>query len=122
MTLLIIENESDQAELYRALFETDHKVAIFPGGEQALEYLKEHYGELDALLTDHDLDGSLKGLDVIREARTLGFAGTIVMVTGSEEWDIEEQAFLAGVDTLLRKPFWVPDLEEAIGIKAPVAS
>ena len=121
MKLLIIENEPDQAEIYQALFETDHKVAIFPGGEQALEYLKEHYGELDALLTDHDLDGSLKGLDVIREARALGFAGTIVMVTGSEEKGLREKASRAGADALLWKPFQIHDLEEALGIGVTAA-
>lgn len=122
MKLLIVENEPDQAELYRALFEPDHEVVLFPDGEQAVEYLARHHAELDALLTDHDLNGSLKGLNVVRKARKLGFQGTIVMVTGSEEWDLEKRAARAGANALLRKPFQVPDLEEALGIGVPIAS
>lgn len=122
MRLLVVENDPEQAELYRALFETDHDVVVFPNGEQAMEYFTLHHDDIDAILTDNDLDGPLKGFDVIRGARALGFQGTVVMVTGSEEWDIEKKAFLAGVDTLLRKPFQVPDLEEALGIGVPVAS
>jgi hemerythrin-like metal-binding protein len=75
-------------------------IRLASSGAEGLERLD---AALDLILCDWRMEG-MDGLEFVREARTAGTAGKIIMMSGYGNEGVREQALSAGVNDFLEKP------------------
>lgn len=96
VTILVLDDDEDIRFLHRGELQRE-----FPGcivvecetTEQALERSADVH--LDAVLTDHSLRGDDGGI-FITKLRELGVTCPVMMITGSEDPGVHEEAYAAG--------------------------
>lgn len=102
-TILVVDDETMLIELLTEhLVKLGYRVVSATDVDQALSILQDK--GVDLILTDYDLTGSRNGLDLAREARALGFASPIILVTAQQT---SLQAFSESKDIteVVAKPF-----------------
>lgn len=106
-TILIVEDETDLADLYVAWLTDTYEVHTAYNGKDALAKLDD---SIDVVLLDRRMPG-LSGDDVIVEIREQGLDCRVVIVSGAlPDFDIIGMGF----DDYLTKPVDVDDLHDAI--------
>ncbi len=88
--------------LNRYLQQEGLTVSLAESGEEAIELMEEDH--FDMVITDMEM-GLVNGLDVIRYIRKHKDDVVIVMITGRDSHKLKEEAFKAGADDFLLKPF-----------------
>ncbi|WP_255151438.1 HalX domain-containing protein [Halorarius halobius] len=107
LTVLVIDDEPDLADLYAAWLSDDYDVRTAYGGEEALEQADD---AVDVALIDR-LMPDLSGDEVLERIREQGYNCRVAMVTAVEpDFDIIDMGF----DNYLVKPIRREDLIEAV--------
>lgn len=106
VTVLVVDDERDVAELYSAWLGAEHDVRSAHDGSEALELVDG----ADVVFLDRQMPG-MSGDDVLEEIETRGLDCRVVMVTAVDPgFDIIEMAF----DDYLTKPVGRSDLLEMV--------
>lgn len=106
-TVLVVDDESDVADVYALRLQTQYSTRVAYGGEEALEEVDE---DVDVMLLDRRMP-DLTGDEVLAEVRDRDLDCRVVMVTAVDpDFDIVEMPF----DDYLCKPVDSDDLMEAI--------
>jgi two-component system, sensor histidine kinase and response regulator len=102
--ILFIEDDEEDYILLQKL------LAKIPAARYALVWSSSYMAGLAAMLEDqHDLClldyrlGTRNGIELVKEARQLGYACPIVLLTGTSEGEIDIQALQAGADDYISK-------------------
>lgn len=110
--ILIVEDQSDQAESVKAWLEREHhQVEVAVDGNEALFMLTTY--QYDMVLLDWELPGQ-SGVEVLRAYRNQGGKAHIIMLTGKADLDSKEQGLDRGADDYLTKPFEPRELSSRI--------
>ncbi|MFB6170295.1 MAG: HalX domain-containing protein [Haloarculaceae archaeon] len=89
-SVLVVDDESEVAELYAQHLRPDHDVRVAHGGEEALNAVDD---AVDVVMLDRRL-GDRSGDEVLEELRARGHDCRVVMVTGvTPEVDVVELPF-----------------------------
>ena len=105
--ILVVEDETELAELFAEWLSEEYDVEVAMDGETALELVDD---DTDVVLLDRLMPG-LSGDEVLEEVRDRGIDCRVSMVTAVEpDFDIIEMGF----DTYLVKPVTRETLEETI--------
>lgn len=80
-------------------------------GDQAYQMILEHHPDL--VLLDIRMPG-MTGLDVIREAKSRGFDGKIIILSGYSDFSYAQEAIRYGVLSYLTKPIDEDELAELV--------
>lgn len=105
--VLVVEDESDLADLYAAWLQGSYRVRTAYGGHEAIESLDE---EVDIILLDRRMPG-LSGDEVLDAVRERGIDCQVAMVTAVEpDFDILSMGF----DDYLVKPVARDDLLQTV--------
>jgi DNA-binding response OmpR family regulator len=119
MRILVVDDEQPIMQLCVKVLETQgHAVDGFTRGEELLARLAG--GPADLLVVDYKMPG-LNGVEVVRRARALRPGLRIVMITGHGTREVVEEAYAAGVDNVLLKPFTPNELTSAVSGLSPRA-
>ncbi|MBU4462489.1 MAG: diguanylate cyclase [Proteobacteria bacterium] len=97
MKIMIIEDNTDHAELARLALESHFEVCLFESGKGGLQYLKG-LAENDwpaAILLDYSLP-EMNGLAVFEQIREKGYDMPVIMVTGQGDESIAVEAMKRG--------------------------
>jgi DNA-binding response OmpR family regulator len=106
-TILVVDDETDIADLYTTWLEMDHEVRTAYGGEEALEKVD---GDVDIAFLDRQMP-DYAGDEVLERIRDRGLDCRVVMVTAVDpDFDIVSMEF----DDYLTKPIMRDDLVEAV--------
>ncbi|MET0405410.1 MAG: response regulator [Cystobacter sp.] len=109
--VLLVEDDEDDFLLTRdclkAIHSQRHSLTWVRTDEQALEQLTS--SEHDVCLVDYQL-GTVTGIELIASIRARGWSGPIIMLTGKEDDDIDQQAEAAGAADFLGKSQLTPTL------------
>jgi DNA-binding response OmpR family regulator len=106
-TVLVVDDETDIADLYATWLEMDHEVRTAYGGEEALEKAD---GDVDIVFLDRQMP-EYAGDEVLESIRNRGLDCRVVMVTAVDpDFDIVSMEF----DDYLTKPIMRDDLVEAV--------
>ncbi len=91
--------------LRQALQHHGYDVKIVESGEEALDVLKEHAGQIDTVILDREMPG-LKGLEVVEIMKKDPQMAMIpvIILTGSGEQDKIQEGIEAGIHYYLVKP------------------
>jgi len=107
LTILVVDDETDIADLYTTWLEMDHEVRTAYGGEKALEHADE---DVDIVFLDRQMP-DYSGDEVLERIRERRLDCRVVMVTAVDpDFDIVSMAF----DDYLTKPVMREDLAEAV--------
>ena len=107
LTILVVDDETDIADLYTTWLEMDHEVRTAHGGEEALEHADE---DVDIVFLDRQMP-DYSGDEVLSKIRERGLDCRVVMVTAVDpDFDIVSMEF----DDYLTKPVMHDDLAEAV--------
>lgn len=83
-------------------------------GAELVLHLAEH-GPFDLVITDVAMPW-MSGLQAMRSVRYAGVMAPIIFITGLEDAQLPDRvAGLGGCAVLLRKPFGLAELEDAVG-------
>jgi len=105
-TVLIVEDDSDVAELYSAWVGVEHDVRSANGGREALELVDG----VDVVFLDRQMPG-MSGDEVLEEIEARSLDCKVVMVTAVDpDFDIVDMPF----DDYLTKPVGRSDLLEMV--------
>ncbi|MHB9286748.1 HalX domain-containing protein [Halobacteriales archaeon Cl-PHB] len=107
VTVLVVDDEEDIADLYTTWLEMDQSVRTAYGGKEALEKVD---GDVDIVFLDRQMP-DYSGDEVLAEIRDRELDTRVVMVTAVDpDFDIVEMGF----DDYLTKPVMREDLAEAV--------
>lgn len=107
--LYVEDNEVNQALVARVMRARQNQVLFREEGEGALEILAAD-PDIELILLDIELAGSMSGLDVIRTLRARNDKRPVVAITAYAMMGDRERILEAGCDQYLPKPIVIPDL------------
>ena len=111
-TVMIVEDDAATRRLYRFLLaNSGYTVLEAEDGAAALERLQT--SSCDVIITDMNMPG-MGGIDMVRTLRQTNSTIYVIMVTAFGTPDTEKNAFRAGVNEYLTKPFDFEDLERRV--------
>lgn len=117
MRILLIEDDSLNANFFRAVLEHDgHTVAHESSG--ILGQARAQAESFDLVLCDIDLPGQ-DGISICRRLRATGFVGKLVALTIHSDEPDRALAREAGFDSFLSKPISPSALRAAVRAHAP---
>ncbi|MBQ9622612.1 MAG: sigma-54-dependent Fis family transcriptional regulator [Treponema sp.] len=109
-TILIIDDEKNIREGLAADFEMDgYNVKIAANGKEGLELLSK--GDIDLVITDLRMPGSISGEQVLREVTTKMPGIPVIVLTGHGSIDAAVKAMQDGAYDFLTKPLNLEQLE-----------
>jgi len=107
VTVLVVDDERDIADLYTTWLKTDFEVRTAYGGEEALDEVDE---DVDVVFLDRQMP-QFSGDDVLERIRDRGIDARVVMVTAVDpDFDIVDMPF----DDYLTKPVMREDLTQSV--------
>jgi two-component system OmpR family response regulator len=110
MRILIVEDEDALAEGLRFNFEQEgYEVVLAGDGPSALEKFHDENAPVDLVILDLMLPG-MSGYDVCRAIRETDELVPIIVLSARSLSEDRTQAFDAGTDQYLSKPFALPEL------------
>lgn len=109
-TILIIDDEKNIREGLAADFEMDgYNVKIAANGKEGLELISK--GDIDLVITDLRMPGSISGEQVLREVTTKMPGIPVIVLTGHGSIDAAVKAMQDGAYDFLTKPLNLEQLE-----------
>ena len=109
-TILIIDDEKNIREGLAADFEMDgYNVKIAANGKEGLELISK--GDIDLVITDLRMPGSISGEQVLREVTTKMPGIPVIVLTGHGSIDAAVKAMQDGAYDFLTKPLNLAQLE-----------
>jgi DNA-binding response OmpR family regulator len=107
LTILVVDDETDIADLYTTWLEIEHDVRTAYGGEEALDKVDD---DVEIVFLDRQMP-DYSGDEVLELIRDRGLDCRVVMVTAVDpDFDIVSMEF----DDYLTKPVMRDDLSEAV--------
>ncbi len=116
LNLVIVEDEVNIRDCLVNLFPWQaqgvHVLASFESGQEALYYILSH--EVDIVLSDIRLRGSVSGLDMVRMLRENNCRAGVIILTGYRQFQYMQQSIRYHVNDFLLKPVKYDELSESI--------
>lgn len=111
--ILIVEDDQAMSAYIRdMLAEEGYETAVANTGEQGLAKLQSEF--FDLVITDLELGGEIRGLDVLDRARALPNAPEVIIITAFATVDTAIRALKSGAADYVTKPFRTDALEVAV--------
>lgn len=111
-TVMIVEDDPSTRRLYRFLLaNSGYTVVEAEDGIAALEHLQKT--AVDVIITDMNMP-RMGGMELVRALRQNHSGVYVIMVTAFGTPDTEKNAYRAGVNEYLTKPFEFEELERRV--------
>jgi DNA-binding NtrC family response regulator len=102
--IVIVEDESESRKaMSLALRKRGYQVEDFPGGAEAIRYIKDNGNEVDLVITDLRMPG-VDGIAVVKATKETNKEISVILVTAHGTVDSAVQAMKLGADDYLTKP------------------
>jgi two-component system cell cycle sensor histidine kinase/response regulator CckA len=103
-SILVVDDVKEQIELALTMLTTlGYSAHAVSGGEEAVEYLKEH--TVDLIVLDMVMDSGMDGLDTYKEIVKLHPQQKAIIASGFSETDRVKEAQRLGAGAYVKKPY-----------------
>lgn len=117
-SILVVDDVKEQREIASELLsELSYSVTAVPGGEEAVEYLKNN--KVDLLFLDMIMDPGINGLETYRQILKIHPGQKAVIASGFSETEHVKKAKKLGAGQYIRKPYTIEKI--GIAIKTELA-
>lgn len=120
MKILVVDDEQDIRLLFEQRFRREirsgeYDFSFAHSGEEALEYLDEHFSEVVLILSDINMPG-ISGIELLRQIRTQRPSAPpkVMMITAYNDEENYNQAQQYGADDFLNKPLDFVSLKQKL--------
>ncbi|WP_205711214.1 response regulator [Hymenobacter sp. HDW8] len=121
MKILVVDDEPDVRQLFEQRFRREIRNGVFSftfaySGEEALEYLHDHFSEVVLILSDINMPG-MSGLELLRRIKQehpTPPPPTVMMITAYADQESHRQAMQLGANDFLTKPVDFSALKEKL--------
>jgi len=114
LNILVVDDEKAVTSSVRVVLKAlGHVVDVLHDGDEALEMLLESPDQYQILITDHHMC-RLSGLQLLQGLQGGAFKGKVAVLSGYLTADLESQYRSLGADKILRKPFELDELRNAV--------
>src|SRR3954462_8857451 len=120
MKILVVDDEQDMQVLFLQRFRKEIKngivdFAFAKSGEEALEYLQQHFHEVVLILSDINMPG-MSGFELLKRIKHdyTNPPPMVMMITAYGDADNYNQAINLGADDFLTKPIDFNQLKEKL--------
>jgi signal transduction histidine kinase/CheY-like chemotaxis protein len=111
--ILVIDDVKSQREISCQMLEAlQYRATAVSGGEEAVDYLKEH--SVDLLLLDMIMDPGISGRETYERIKRIHPHQKAIIVSGFAETDQVRETLKAGAGCYLKKPFTLEELGAAL--------
>lgn len=124
MKILVVDDELDMQTLFQQRFRKeikDHKVdfAFATSGEEALNYLQQHFHEVVLILSDINMPG-MSGFELLKQIKQSYQVPppVVMMITAYGDTENFNEAMDLGADDFLTKPIDFTQLKEKLKISS----
>ena len=112
--ILVCDDEPSIRELISVALEVlGYVVETADDGAEALMMFRRERERYSLVVTDHKMP-RLDGLELVKQLRTHGFAGKIMVLSGSLETADRRAYTVLGVDRIMNKPFGYDEIRQAV--------
>lgn len=112
-TLLVVDDVPDQLELASSMLSRmGYRVVTASSGENALEYLKDHF--VDLVVLDMIMEPGIDGLETYKRILELHPGQKAIITSGYVEKTRIQEAQKLGVGTFIKKPYVLEEIGMAI--------
>jgi len=112
-SVLVIDDVEQQREVAAGMLaQLGYEVFSVSGGEEAIEFLKDH--EVNLLLLDMIMEPGMDGLETYRKITEMHPGQKAVIASGFSETDRVKEAQLLGAGSYIKKPFLMEKLGMAV--------
>jgi CheY-like chemotaxis protein len=114
MNILVVDDEPVLRELTELILRKGgHTVTGAEDGAEALEQVELAPAVFDLILTDHNMP-NINGLELVERLKANGFAGAIIVWSGSLDNGLRHEYELLGVNRLISKPLPVSTITTVV--------
>ena len=114
LRVLLVDDESVVAKVLAYMITlSGHDCTLRLSSLDASRLLTEKPGDFDLLVTDYIMP-ELDGLELINKARSAGFTGKAILISGQLDDGPVNTKLTQAFDSILRKPFSLEELQAAI--------
>lgn len=114
LTILYVEDSKFFSKVTtNAIKEYFNKIYIAYNGQEGLDLLMQHLGEIDIVITDLEMP-LLDGLEMVRRIRNGGCFLPVIVTTALDDYRRHEDLFELSIDAYVKKPFEADKLLEKI--------
>jgi signal transduction histidine kinase/CheY-like chemotaxis protein len=104
--ILVIDDMIEQREILGILLtELGYSVQCVSGGEEAVNYMKEHADEVVLIILDMIMEGGMDGLDTYKEILKIKPGLKAIIASGFSETSRVREAVELGAGAYIRKPY-----------------
>jgi two-component system, cell cycle sensor histidine kinase and response regulator CckA len=101
--ILVVDDVKSQREISCEMLERlRYRTKAVSGGEEAIQYLKEH--SVDLLLLDMIMDPGINGLETYKEIKNIHPGQKAIIVSGFAETEHVKETLKLGAGRFIRKP------------------
>ncbi|MDA8127059.1 MAG: response regulator [Deltaproteobacteria bacterium] len=112
-TVLVIDDLKNQREITCQMLEAlQYQARAVSGGEEAIQYLREH--RVDVLILDMIMDPGINGRETYRRIKQLHPRQKAIIVSGFAETEQVKETLKSGAGRYLKKPFVLEELGLAL--------
>ena len=111
--LLVDDEAAIRGFAQQALIKFGYKVLTAATGEEALELLKDRYGNIDLIIMDLGMPG-MGGYKCLQEVRRIDQAIKVIIASGYSSKDQVGKSMEAGANGYIGKPYQLADLLETV--------
>ncbi|MCB1646890.1 MAG: response regulator [Pseudomonadales bacterium] len=112
--IVIVDDEPGITSFLGELIQSwNHEPVLFTDSEVALDYLRAHQDEVDALLLDHLMPG-ISGIDLATEVLSMGCRFPVILCTGDQRVISDQASGRLRIRNFLSKPIDINELDDML--------
>jgi signal transduction histidine kinase/CheY-like chemotaxis protein len=112
-SILVVDDVKEQREIANSILtKLGYRVTTVSGGEEAVEYLRDHSADL--LVLDMIMDPGMDGLETYKKVIALHPRQKAIITSGYSETQRVKEAQKLGVSDYLKKPYAIEKLGSAV--------
>lgn len=112
-SILVVDDVEEQREIADTILtRLGYSVSCVPGGQEAIDYLKDH--QVDMIVLDMIMDPGMDGLDTYKQILDIHPNQKAIIASGFSETDRVKEALSLGAGQYIRKPYTLEKISIAI--------